>query len=300
MPSYDVTRRAAEMRARRAALRTADADARRAAGGGLRVISYGGGVQSTALLVLAARGEIDFPVALFANVGDDSEHPATLAYVHEVALPYAAAHGIALHELRRVRRDGGVETLYGRLLVQGGKSQTIPVRLGSGKPGIRSCTSDFKIRVIARWLRRHGATPEAPAVSALGISLDEFRRARTDSGVPYQRLDYPLLTLRLDREACRRLILAAGLPVPPKSACWFCPYHALARWQRMREDEPDLFDRAVALERLLNERAGECGKGPVWLTAKLVPLDRATSPHRQLPLAFDEPEDSCESGFCMT
>lgn len=46
----------------------------------LRVISYGGGVQSTALLVLAASGRIDFRTFLFANVGDDSEHNATLVY----------------------------------------------------------------------------------------------------------------------------------------------------------------------------------------------------------------------------
>lgn len=35
----------------------------------MRLISLGGGVQSTALVVLAARGEIDFPIAIFANVG---------------------------------------------------------------------------------------------------------------------------------------------------------------------------------------------------------------------------------------
>lgn len=41
----------------------------------LRVFSYGGGVQSTAALVLAAQGRIDFPAFVFANVGEDSEHP---------------------------------------------------------------------------------------------------------------------------------------------------------------------------------------------------------------------------------
>jgi hypothetical protein len=45
--------------------------------GPLRAIAYGGGVQSTNLMVLAARQQIDFRVFLFANVGDDSEHPAT-------------------------------------------------------------------------------------------------------------------------------------------------------------------------------------------------------------------------------
>src|ERR671910_1536926 len=39
-----------------------------------RVVSYGGGVQSNALLELAAQGRIDYRTFLFANVGDDSEH----------------------------------------------------------------------------------------------------------------------------------------------------------------------------------------------------------------------------------
>jgi hypothetical protein len=82
----------------------------------LRFFSYGGGVQSTAALVLAARGEIDFPHFVMANVGDDSEHPATLAYVRDVAMPYAAGHGIDLHLLDRTKRDGTVETLWGRLM----------------------------------------------------------------------------------------------------------------------------------------------------------------------------------------
>lgn len=56
----------------------------------LRTFSYGGGVQSTAALVLPAQARIDFPVFLFSNVGDDSEHPDTLRYVEDVAKPYAA------------------------------------------------------------------------------------------------------------------------------------------------------------------------------------------------------------------
>src|SRR5438477_12099715 len=60
----------------------------------MRVFSYGGGVQSTAALVLAAQRKIDYPTFLFCNVGDDSEHPASLDYVHEYAIPYAQKHGI--------------------------------------------------------------------------------------------------------------------------------------------------------------------------------------------------------------
>src|SRR4051794_34986608 len=97
----------------------------------LRTISYGGGVELTALLVLAAKQRIDFRVFLFANVGADSEDPATLEYVERYARPYAAAHGIALQELHRVRRDGTTETLYGRLTKPGSRSLPIPVRMSN-------------------------------------------------------------------------------------------------------------------------------------------------------------------------
>ena len=53
----------------------------------MRIFSYGGGVQSTAALVLAAQGIIDYPTFLFCNVGNDSEDPKTLDYVHKYALP---------------------------------------------------------------------------------------------------------------------------------------------------------------------------------------------------------------------
>jgi len=138
----------------------------------LRAIAYGGGVQSTCLLVLAAQRRIDFEVFLFANVGDDSEDPATLDYLRRYAMPYAAAHGIQLHELHRVRRDGSVETLYGRLTRPGSRSLPIPVRMSGGAPGTRACTADFKVRLLGRWLKQHGATAATPATIGIGISLD--------------------------------------------------------------------------------------------------------------------------------
>lgn len=48
------------------------------------------------------RGEIDFPLFIFANVGDDSENPATIAYVEGIAKPYAAEHGISAEQAEGV------------------------------------------------------------------------------------------------------------------------------------------------------------------------------------------------------
>ena len=265
----------------------------------LKVFSYGGGVQSTAALVLAAQGRIDYQTFLFCNVGDDSENPATLAYYHEYALPYARAYGLTLQELRYVRRDGSQETLFRRLTRPGSRSIGIPVRMSNGAPCRRACTVDFKIKQVDRWLRRAGG-PASGALVGLGISLDEFTRMRTNTDpetCDWKTLDYPLITLRLDRAACMGIIRCAGLPVPPKSSCWFCPYHSRQAWQEMRQSQPDLFDRAVALEHFLNDRRAALGLDQVYFSSKLKPLKQATSDYEQL--SFLEDDDICESGYCF-
>jgi hypothetical protein len=94
------------------------------------------------------------------------------------------------------------------------------------------------------------------------------------------------------------IIARAGLPVPRKSACYFCPFHRPSEWQRLKADEPDLFAKAVALEALLNERRDELGKDHVYLTRYGQPLDAAMGPDIQGTLAFDG--EDCESGYCMT
>jgi hypothetical protein len=101
-------------------------------------------------------------------------------------MPYAAAHGIELHELRRQWRDGRDETLYSQMTKAGSKAMKIPVRLQSGMPASRSCTADYKINVIAKWQKSHGATQANPALSGLGISLDEMHRGRGADGVRFR------------------------------------------------------------------------------------------------------------------
>ena len=264
---------------------------------GVRTFSYGRGVQSTAALVLAAQGKIDFRTFLFANVGEDSENPDTLVYVEQTAKPYAAAHGIDLIELRRIptkgKYAGQVETVYGRVTGDN-RSICIPARMSNGAPGRRACTKDFKILPIAKWQRQHGATPDNPAICGLGISLDEYQRMRTDSGIAWQVLEYPLIDLGLTRSDCVSIIKDAGLSVPSKSACWFCPFKKIAEWQDMRRNNPELFAKAVALERRINEKRDAIGRDVVYLHRSLKPLDQIVG----LQFSLFE-EDACDSGYCF-
>ncbi|MFG2143705.1 phosphoadenosine phosphosulfate reductase [Streptomyces sp. NPDC048696] len=264
----------------------------------MKAVSFGGGVQSVGLLVLAARRVIPYRTFLFANVGDDSEDPATLDYVRDVAQPYAAKHGIQLHTLDRTTRAGETETLWGRMMRQGSRALPIPVRMSNGAPGTRGCTRDFKIQVIGRHLRRHGASAASPATVAVGISLDEVSRAANRRTEPYERVTYPLLDLGMRRTDCQKVIADEGLPMPGKSACWFCPLKPLSAWREMRRDRPHLFLRACSLEEALNETRIWAGKGndPVFLTRTGRPLAEAVR-KAQDELPFDV---GCDSGWCMT
>lgn len=268
-------------------------------------ISFGGGVQSTALVVLACTGKIKAAGALFANVGDDSEHPDTLTYVRDIAVPYGVEHGLPIRELRKPGRG-----LWAHVMDHDDPLTTrepMPVRGMNGAPFSRSCTVDWKIKVIGRWLKDQGyGTDKGVADVMIGISTDELERAGRGKDEKYERRVYPLLDLGISRSDCKQIIRDAGLPVPPKSACFFCPFHRASVWAEMRRDEPELFAKSQQLEDVINSRRTPLGKDPVYLTRFGKRLSDAI-PEAQTALFdvtdLDNPTDigesGCDEGVCF-
>ena len=258
----------------------------------IRVFSFGGGVQSTAALVLAAQGRIDYQTFLFADTGD--EHPDTYDYLTSVHLPFAEKHGIEIRVLKKTWRDGSQYSILEQI-DRLKSALPIPAYLDSGKPLRRHCTSDWKVLVLDKYMKEQGATPTAPMACGMGISLDEVHRAR-DSRVPFKVLEYPLLDLRLRRSDCVKITSDAGLPPAPRSACYYCPFHSTEHWRDLREDHPVLFARAVELETELSTRAERYfGSGVrLWRRDKLANLDD------QQRLVFDDGPEDCDSGHCFT
>lgn len=266
----------------------------------IEAVSYGGGVQSNALLALRAAGRITPNLFLFANVGEKAEHPATLRYVREVAMPFAEAHGIELVELhrkwKRGERAGQVDDLLDS--VERSSTPSIPVRrVKDGPPMSRSCTVNYKIRRVSEELKRRGATVEDPALVMLGISVDEIGRAKSegiDPRSPVQDRAYPLLALGLSRTDCIGIIREAGLPVPQPSSCWFCPFHSSEAWRILARENPELFARACEIEASMSARSMARDGRPVFLTRRGVPLDQAIDTGQ---MAF-EGMDGCDGGWC--
>lgn len=188
------------------------------------VLAYGVGVDSTALLVeLEARGQRP-DLVLTADTG--VEKPATYAYL-DVIRPWMDERGIA-HELVRYQPKRFKHwPPYYSLLEMALTNATLPSKSLGGS----SCSLKYKKALQDAFLRTW-----APAVAAWGRGQKVTRLIGFDAGKrdtlranhaaaiedPLYDYDYPLRRWGWDRDACTRRIEAAGLPVPPKSSCWFC------------------------------------------------------------------------------
>ena len=190
------------------------------------ILSFGGGVNSVALMVLLLRERAPLDGVVFADTGD--ELPETYEYL-DIAREYLGARGFDLTVVAKRNGKSLYETSWGR--------QVFPSAIW------RWSTRDFKVTPIYRHYRSLGGVVN----QYLAIAWDESQRMK-DSRVDYVRNLYPLIDRRITRQGCIEIIEEAGLPVPPRSACFFCPFNSVERWRQLRREHPDLYDKAIALE----------------------------------------------------
>jgi hypothetical protein len=108
----------------------------------------------------------------------------------------------------------------------------------------------------------------------IGISLDELQRVKS-SLKPWAVNRHPLIEMRMTRQHCLEWMESRGFPVPPRSACTFCPYHSNSEWRRLQNDMPDEFQKAVEFEKRLQAAAAsdDVTDGIPFLHSARKPLD---------------------------
>ena len=245
--------------------------------------SYGGGVQSAAIAVLVVQGRLPRPERIvMADTGREAS--LTWAYLHEHIDPLLALAElkveIAPHSLSKV--DTHAKTGAGRPL--------FPVFTDSGGRLPNLCSVEWKRRVVGRWLRAEGYGPRKPVVQWLGISTDEVHRMKP-SDLEWAALDFPLIDLNLKRSDCITLVEKAGLPTPPRSSCWMCPFRSDAEWMSLRERGDGDWDRAVKMDRQIRK---DGIAGELFLHRSARPLDQIEFRHEKQGNLFDV----CEEGRC--
>lgn len=78
---------------------------------------------------------------------------------------------------------------------------------------------------------------------------------------------YPLIEWGWSRTDCVRVLEAAGLPQPGKSSCFFCPSMKREEIMLLKEQHPDLYARAIAIEdnaRPRLEKVKGLGRNYAW------------------------------------
>lgn len=270
-----------------------------------RVLNLGAGTQSSVLLLMADRGQIDpVDIAIFADTGWEEaqvyEHLDWLRTKCNRTEIVTVSAGNIKDDALQVQATGDKSQGRGRF-----GSMPLFVKLPEGKRGMvrRQCTKEYKLEPIRRFIKteilglsKTARWPSHHAVTQVyGISLDEYQRMREPEGVWVQN-EYPLVKMRWDREAT---IEWARQRFPghvfPRSACIGCPFHSDAEWRRIKTENPEGWAEAVEMDRALRNAEGM--RGEVYLHKSLVPLEDVILP----PAAADDTErlwdDEC-LGMC--
>jgi len=212
-------------------------------------VAYGAGVDSTAMLVGFVQRGIRWNLALFADPG--SEWPETYAYLKTINAWIRERGFPEIVTVRYVPKKAPYSTLEGELA----KNATLP----SMAFGWKSCSMKWKLEpqnaykeswppAIAAW----AAGKKVVTAVGLDAGKSDSRRACRYWGAaqedPLYETWHPLRDWGWDRERCKAEIAKAGLPIPHKSACTFCPSAHEEEIVELSENHPDLFRRAIAIE----------------------------------------------------
>jgi len=138
-----------------------------------------------------------------------------------------------------------------------------------------TCTRDYKIKPITKAVRKLAGVNrgEASHVACvwLGISIDEIERMKPmrEAGI---KTRHPLVEKRVSRSGCRQWLLARAYPDPPRSACFFCPFHDNTEWRAMKAESPEDFAAAVSFD--ARHREMRAGGSQLYLHRSCKPLDQ--------------------------
>lgn len=261
-----------------------------------QIWTCGGGTQSCAIAALIVQGRLEKPdFSIIADTGRETS--ATWNYLEKVLQPELAKVGVGIVKIKCSEWGGKLKT---KLFWPGERKDNKPLPMipafttDSGSVGKLSnfCTGKWKIEPMDRWLSQVAKVPPRNRVKWIGFSRDEQTRiVRMQLGKEFKtgKIRFPLLELGLNRRESIKLVEDMGWPTPPRSACWMCPNKSDHEWRMEKEDRPDEFEKAVKLEKELQEQDPDA-----WLHGSCKPLSEVD---------FTKPDDlftrPCDSGLCF-
>ena len=242
-------------------------------------VSCGGGRNNAMVFGFYERGIVP-DVMTFADTG--GEKPETYDAVQRLS-DWSLSH-LAL-PITILTKD----SMYSSLEDQSLRTHTLP----SAAYGWRSCSDKWKIQPQDKYLNN---LPAAKAVwasgqkitKALGYDAGERRRGEKMQESEKYKFWFPLKEWNWYLEDCIAAYKRHGLPVPPKSACFYCPSSTKAEVKALAKEHPGLFARAVEIERNAENLQTVKGLGRHWKWEELVQIS-----DQQMSLLPEAPQMTC-------
>lgn len=281
----------------------------------MKVLSLGLGVQSTALYYMSSMGLLPrFDYAIFSDPG--AEKKETYQYLKKLLKWEHKHNGIPI--IWRKDRNILTDLLNGENS-RGKRFASIPAFTSNddGTNGMlrRQCTGEYKIQIVNNTIRElYGlkARQRFPKTEIwMGITLDEIQRVTIPQN-KWQTFVYPFLgystnyinkckkepdfkDILMDRNNVTQWYKRVGLPVPPRSACVFCPFQSDREWQNIKSSKSE-FKKVIKTDQSIRNSSKKGITQPIYLHRSLQPIDKIKFVNLD-QISFDESE--C-SGFCRT
>ncbi len=239
----------------------------------VHILQFGGGVNSVALAVRMVREQMPLDYILFSDTL--GEKPETYSYI-EILNKYLEANNYPkITKLPPYKPEG----LYGECMRL--------KRLPSIVYGFKSCSEKWKRRPYLKFLKEHNLK-EVTAYK--GYDIDEDHRVKNYNNKKETVL-FPLISWEMDRMDCVKEIIDAGLPLPPKSACFFCPSMRKQEVQDLKKQSPALMAAAIRMEQNAKSTLKTVrGLGRHWKWEEVIKQE-------QLDFTTQSPEISCDCGL---
>jgi len=264
----------------------------------LTVISLGVGVQSSTMLLMAAKGELpNVDCAIFADTG--YEPKSVYNYL-------SLLKKIVKFPIYQVSK-GNIKDDIINSIKNNTKFPTAPFftqNAITGKKGMlrRQCTADYKIVPIRKKLRelcnvgyRKRFPKDKYIEQWIGISTDEIQRMKPARD-PYILNRHPLIEMNMSRQDCINWMKKNEFPLPEKSACIMCPYHNDAYWHFMKTERPSEFADAVQFDKNIRTGAKNI-KDNLFLHRSCKNLDEIEFNKKENDKQLDMFNNECE-GLC--
>ena len=263
-------------------------------------MSFGGGVQSTAIALLAvsrdkrllkATGGKLPELYCFADTGDEPAAVYTnVEYMRGLIEESGADFKTVVwdhHKRGNQSLSSHIITAINEPIPEGKKTVGwthppfyVATSDGGSMPIRRSSTMDFKIKPQDKYMREYfGVIPRKRYKESFirhwfGISCDEMQRERI-AQEKWRTFYYPLFSMGWRRDHCMRYIQEHGMEVE-RSACTYCPFHSASEWQRIKTNAEE-WKKVVEFERQEHE-AYDNGKAmglktKPYLHPQRIPID---------------------------